>query len=983
VSSSTKRLASLSLALFITALLIAPAANAAFGFLPGAEGFSVKATQEDGTPAKRAGSHPFALTTEIGLNLAPGGVYSDGDLKELRLDLAAGTIENPQVVAKCSIAQFHTPRNSPFQESMSGENCPDKSQVGIVTVRSSDGGGSERTFGVFNLEPEPGSPAQLGFNAFGMPVVLDREIDSVGGEYRFALVARNVPQLLNISGIEMTLWGNPWLVQHDLERGNCLNEEDPANGYGVPGQLEENGTPPIPYKAGTCSTGNPAGEVPRAYLTLPTSCSGAEAFTASATSWQQPGVVSRNSLPLGIEECDLKAFKTISLMQLGTDRAASASGLDFTLTVDQSGLTNNVTKQGRLMPGINSPSQVKKAVVTLPDGMTVNPSVAAGLGTCNPAQYAAETKTSAPGAGCPNASKIGEMTVESPLLERPLRGGLFLATPYDNPFGGLLAIYLVAKDETRGIMVKVAGEVKPDEGSGRLVTTFDQLPQLPYSFLNVHFRDGQRSPLATPPTCGLYSAGMDLNPWISPNEVRHNDAYFNLTAGIGGGPCPQPGVSPFRPKAASGTLNRNTGSYTPFYLHLTRSDEEQEITSYSATLPKGLLGAIKGVPFCPESAIQAAARNSGFAETANPSCPEASKIGKTTAGYGLGNVLAYAPGNLYLAGPYHGSPISVVAVDSATVGPFDLGVIIIRSAIRVDPQTAQVSIDSANSDPIPHIIKGIPLHLRDIRVYIDRPNFMVNPTSCDQFSVTSTLNGSGGSFSNPADDSLASISNPFQVAFCSSMDFKPKVELRLKGGTKRGKYPSLTATVTPRPGDANIGKAAVTLPPSIFLAQSHIGTICTRVQSSAGKCPAASIYGKARAQSPLMDEPLEGPVYLRASENKLPDLVADLTGRGIRIEVAGRIDSKDGGMRATYEILPDAPVSKFSLTLNGGKRGLLANSDDICGSKPGTALMVGQNNKGAVLKPRLLHSKCKKAKKKAGKKKAGKKKPKQSKKGSK
>ncbi len=526
----------------------------------------------------------------------------------------------------------------------------------------------------------------------------------------------------------------------------------------------------------------------------------------------------------------------------------------------------------------------------------------------------------------------------------------------------MIALYLVAKIPDRGVIVKLAGRVDADPGSGRLVATFDDLPQLPYSRLNVHFREGQRAPLATPAACGTYATQVDLFPWLDPSRVFHQPSSFPLSQGIGGGPCPS-GPAPFTPQAAGGTMNRNAGSYSPFYLHLTRGDGDQEITSYSATLPKGLLGAIKGVPFCPEAAIQAAKQNSGFAETEHPSCPEASKIGHTTAGYGLGNVLAYAPGNLYLAGPYHGSPLSVVAVDSATVGPFDLGVIIVRSAIRVDPLTAQVSIDSQGSDPIPHILEGIPLHLRDIRVYIDRPHFMVNPTSCDRFSLGSTLSGSGADFASSADDTTATPSAPFQTAFCSSLPFKPSLELRLKGGTRRGRYPSLTATVSARPGDANIGQAIVTLPPSEFLAQEHIDTICTRAQAAAERCPAGSIYGSAKAITPLMDEPLEGPVYLRASGNKLPDLVAALKGRGIRIDVLGRIDSQNGGMRASYEILPDAPLTKFTLNLKGGKHGLLVNSDDVCKAEPATAKLAGQNNSALVLRPELKSPACAKQRK--------------------
>lgn len=978
----------LAAVLSMLALLVAaPAAQASFGFLPGAEGFDSRALEADGSPANQAGSHPYELTTDIDLKLA--GKYSDGDLRDLRIDLPPGMIENPAVVDRCPIALFNTPRDSPFQESAAGENCPLRSQIGILTVRGPFPGG-ERTFGLFNLAPPPGFPALLGANPFGTPITFSPTIRSAEGEFGISLKAKNVSQQLDITGLSMTTWGNPWHVAHDLQRGDCLNEADPDNGFGVRGTLEDESGSGSPYQAGTCSVGNPITFPPYAYLTLPTACTGPMATVATATSWQSGTPVSTTSVShdgagkaLGLEGCDSRVLTTKGSAVPTTDRASSASGLDFNLDLDQETFLVNFTEKGRLLPGIRTPSQVKKAVVTLPEGMTVNPSVAAGLGVCSPAQYAAETASSPPGAGCPNASKIGEMSVNTPLFEEPVQGGegsafnetakgsLFLAKPYDNPFGTLLALYLVAKIPDRGVIVKVAGRVDADPGSGRLIATFDKLPQLPYSHLNVHFRDSQRSPLATPQSCGTYATAIDLSPWREPTQVVRNPEQFTLKAGIAGGPCPA-ALAPFAPQANSGTLNRNTGSYTPFYLHLTRGDGDQEITSYSATLPKGLLGKIAGVPFCPEAAIAAAASNSGFAETANPSCPEASKIGKTTAGYGLGNVLAYAPGNLYLAGPYHGQPLSVVAVDSATVGPFDLGVIIVRSAIHVDPITAQVSIDSAGSDPIPHIIKGIPLHLRDLRIYLDRPNFMVNPTSCERFSTTSTLNGSGAVFSDPADDSLASVSNPFQVSFCSSLDFRPKVELRLSGITRRGGFPSLKAIVTPRAGNANIGGAQVTLPPSLFLEQGHIDTICGRSQSAAGKCPPGSIYGKARAITPLMDEPLEGPVYLRASDNKLPDLVASITGRGVRIDVVGRIDSKNGGMRATYSTLPDAAVSRFVLTLKGGRHGMLANSDDACKGFAGTARMLGQNNIGSVSRPAVLNSKCKKKRSRKAKKKGSK-----------
>jgi len=954
----------------LTLLFAASSARAAFGFLPGSEGFDVSATELDGSVDDQAATHPYTLTTTVAFDMA--GAYSDGDVRDLRIDRPAGLVENPAVMGKCSIAQFNTPRNSPFQTSLSGESCPDDSQVGTVEVRSSFGGGMTRTFGVFNLAPPPGSPALLGASPFGMPIIFGTRIRGAEGEYGLSLEAHDISQQLNVSALKLTFWGNPWLVGHDDQRGNCLNEVDPTAGFGVPAVLEREPqtkpeTPPF-YEAGTCSVGNPKIFPPLAYLTLPTSCAGPMSSMVVASSWQQPATVSQVALshdqggrPQALSGCDKSLIERESATVVPTtDRASSATGLDFAIDRDQHGLLYNFTPTGRLIPLVRAPSQVQRAVVSLPEGMTINPSVAAGLGVCTPAQYAAETVSSPPGAGCPNDSKIGELTLESPLFEAPITGGLFIAQPEQNPFGSLLALYLVAKAPERGVIVKIAGKVDADPATGNLVATFDQLPQLPYSHLNVHFREGQRSPLASPAACGTYTTRVDLNPWLDPSMVFQNVSRFRLAGGIGGGPCPA-AVAPFAPQSESGTYNRNAGSYSPFYLHLTRGDADQEITSYSAQLPPGLLGKIAGIPFCPEAAIAAAKVNSGFAETAHPSCPAASQIGRTTAGYGLGPVLAYAPGGLYLAGPYHGSPLSVVAIDSATVGPFDLGVIIVRSAIRVDPLTAQVSIDSAGSDPIPHIIRGIPLHLRDVRVYIDRPEFTLNPTSCEPFATTSLLRGSGAEFSNPADDTSATISNPFQVSFCSSLGFAPRLVLRLIGGKRRGKWPTLRATVTPRPGDANIGAVVVTLPPSEFLAQGHIRAICSGAQFARHACPPRSVYGWARAETPLLEAPLEGPVVLRTSRNTLPDLAVALSGRGIDIELVGRIDAVKGRLRATFTGLPDAPVTRFTMTLHGGaKRGLLVNSDDVCTAAPATALMTGQNNLRARLRPKLENSRCKK-----------------------
>ena len=934
-----KRLGSFIATAAAALLLLAPAAQADFGFLPGSEGFAVKASAEGGEVARLAGSHPFSIATELNFRLAPespsepGVQFTDGDLKDLTIDLPPGLIENPAAVPQCTLVQFQQARVSPFEDSLSGESCPATTQIGTVEVRSSYEGGDTRTFGVFNLVPPPGYPSQFGFSPYGSPITITPTVRETGAEYGLTLKLRNFPQQLDTYGFALDIWGTPWRAAHDGERGNCLNEEN------------------LGFAHAKCSVGPPASHPRQAYLTLPTSCSGPVTTKATATAWGRPGAVTATSSSPPLEECGSLTFKSTPVSRLNTDRAGSQSGFDFTLQGDVKGL---------LTPDLRASSQVKKAVLRMPEGMTVNPSIGAGLGVCTPERYAAETVTSLPGAGCPNPSKIGELTVSSPLFEGALTGGLFLAEPDDpedageeNPFDSMIALYLIAKSPQRGIMVRLAGKTIADPRSGQLTTTFDGLPQLPYSTFNVHFREGQRTPLATPASCGIYTTRTELTPWLDPGSPAAFESQFELKAGIGGAACPS-GTPPFNPGAVNGTLNRAAGAYTPFYLRLSRTDEQQEITSYSATFPPGLLGKLKGVPYCPEAAIEAAQRNRGFAETANPSCPAASKIGRTYSGYGLGSVLAYAPGNLYLAGPYGGSPFSIVAVNSATVGPFDLGVIIVRSAIRIDQRTAQVSVDSSDSDPIPHILEGIPLHLRDVRVYLDRPNFTLNPTSCNPMTAISALNGSGPSFASTTDDSLVSVPSLFQVSSCTGLGFEPKMSFQLRGGTKRGNYPALKATVRPTAGNANIGFAQVTLPPSLFLAQNHIGTVCTRVQFAQRRCPKESLYGAAKAITPLLGQPMEGPVYLRASSNPLPDLVADLNGAGVRIEVAGRIDSKNGGMRATFDVLPDAPVTKFTMSLYGGKRGLLVNSDNLCKARPvANARMAGQSNVGVVLKPKL------------------------------
>lgn len=906
-------------------LLLAGAAPARAGLVlqPGAAGFAAEAEEAGGEAASEAGFQPFALSFHVGL------ATSSEDLRDLTLRLPPGLFANPIATPQCSQAQFATPRSSPYEQSASGESCPDGSQVGTIALTTPAG---TRTFGLFSLTPGPGRLGLFGASPYGSPLLFSAALRPQGGRYSVTLSSAGIPELARVEALDIDLWGAPPSSAHDGQRGNCLNEAQP--------QLPWASCPVSPVEAARHSG---------LFLTMPTSCEEAPSYRLFADSWGEPGA----RLPDGEPDPGDPAWATAtSTAAAPLQGCTSLGGAILTSALPSSRLASSPTGLTVLLGG--SQAQTKELEVALPEGMTINPSVGAGLGSCSEAQLAAESASSAPGAGCPNSSKVGQATLETPLLEGQLKGGLFIATPFANPFGSPYALYFIARSAERGLIVKVAGRLIADPVTGQLVALFEELPQLPYGNLKVEFREGQRAPLVTPPACGSYGTRVAFRSWSQPQVLRAAPGgSFQISSGPGGGPCPSGRA--FAPQATAGTLNSRAGAASPFYLHLTRTDAEQEITSYSTQLPPGLLGAIAGIPYCPDAAIAAAKGQSGFAEAASPSCPAASQIGHTTSGFGAGLAPAYAPGGLYLAGPYHGAPLSVVAIDPAVVGPFDLGTIVIRSAIQVDPHSAQVTIDSSASDPIPHIFAGIPLRLRDVRLYVDRPGFMVNPTNCDRRQIASTLTGSQAPFVNPR-SATATATVPFQAFDCSSLGFRPALSLAVKGKPHRGGYQQLRVTVTPRPGDANISSAAVTLPPSLFLAQNHIRTICTKGQSASDSCPAGAIVGSAEARTPLLSDAMAGPVYLRSSDNPLPDLVTVLHGTGgLRIVLECRIDTYRSGLRGRCEGLPDAPVTRFTMTIFGGrKRGILQSAANLCRSpEEGIARLIGQADLGQATKPRL------------------------------
>jgi hypothetical protein len=803
---------------------------------------------------------------------------------------------------------------------------------------------------LFNMEPPEGVAAMFGFIWVGNVVFIEASVRS-GADYGVTTLTRNIKQTVQIHAVDVTVWGVPADPSHDRGRGDGC--EGP-----VAKPLE-------------CS-GIVSATVPeKPFMSNPTRCTGPLTSSLATDSWPNPGifdhasVLSGNSgVPAGFSGCDQLDFAPTIEAKPTTSLADSPSGLDFKLSIPQSE-----------DPDGSATAHLRDANVVLPAGMTVNPSSANGLGACSPAQVGLTTPvgqadahfTPAP-ANCPNDSKLGTVEIKTPLLDHPIAGEVYLASQNENPFGSLLAMYVTAFDAESGVVLKLPGKISVDSNTGQITATVDNNPQLPFEDLALSFFSGPRGALKTALRCGTFTTNSTMTPWSAPEgpSAFPSDS-FAIGQGANGGACvSSESQAPNNPSITAGAVDPTAGAYSPFLLKVTRPDGTQPIKRIDATLPKGLLGKLAGIPYCSDQDLANAAGKSGKAEQASSSCPSASQLGSVEVGAGAGSQPLYVNGKAYLAGPYKGAPLSMAIVTPAVAGPFDLGTVVVRTALKVDPETTQIK---AESDPIPTILQGIPLDIRSIAVNLDKPSFTLNPTSCNKTQVFASATS--------VFDQSAQVNSPFQVGGCGALGFKPKLAFRLSGKTSRTGYPALKATLSARPGDANIARAQVTLPKSQILAQNHIKTICTRVQYAANTCPPASIYGKAKAWSPLLDQPLSGPVYLRSSNNPLPDLVAKLDGQ-IHIDLVGRIDSVNARLRSTFESVPDAPVSKFILEMQGGKKGLLVNNTELCKIKPRASVKLdAQSGKthdfNPVVKVDCGKKKGKKAQKAKGKKgKAGK-----------
>ncbi len=927
-----RRLVSTLGAAALLALILVAPAGASFGLSK----MQVEFTNSEGGVVRQAGSHPFAqrISFEVNSREAGGVRFVDGAIRNLSVAAPLGLVGNPTAVPRCDTADFIDSHSEPSA-------CPDAAAVGMLTVELAGGLGivGEETVPVYNLHPAPGVAAKLGFVIQKVPVTVNLGIRPTP-PYNIVGTLANAAQVLEVVGSRLVLWGNPAESAHDEERGHCLY---------------------LKVK-GTCKV--EIAEKP--FLTLPRSCGGPLLTVFEATSWwsgddpENPGppaefAGSAESPPL--IDCSSLGFAAGLQAKPSTQSAESPTGLELNLDLSD--------------PTINDPHQsahsdFQKAVLTLPEGVTANPSLAEGLASCSLEDLGRESAASEPGEGCPQASKVGTVEAETPVLENQiLKGSLFIATPNDpaapgkeNPFDTLLALYMVIKDPELGIVLRLPGRLDPDPKTGQLIATFDEIPPYPVSHFRARLREGGRSPLISPPACGTYTTEMELTPSGDPSHPVVVPSDFQITRGVGGGPCPPAGPPPFAPGFQAGTLNNNAASYSSFYLHLTRNDGDQDLTRFDATLPPGLLAKLAGVDKCPDAAIAAAKATSGKAELASPSCPPSSELGSVIGGAGAGSELTYAHGKLYLAGPFGGAPLSVVGIVPAVAGPFDVGTVVVRQALDVNPKAAVGEIDGAHSDPIPHILAGIPLRVRNIRVLVDRHDFTLNPTDCDPFAVQAQIWGGGSNPFSASDDTPVARSARFQAANCSRLGFKPRLSLTLEGGTRRGDHPALKAIYRPRKNDANVSDLVTRLPRSAFLEQGHIRTICTRVQFAAKACPKGSIYGHATAFTPLLEKPLSGPVYLRSSNHNLPDLVLDLHGL-VDVEVSARIDSIKGGIRASFENTPDAPLSRVIFSMRGAKKGLIVNSRGLC-AKPSRATvdLGAHNGKSLHLRPQLKAAGC-------------------------
>jgi hypothetical protein len=873
-----------------------------------------------------AASHPPVGFTQFIVNtepapLPPFGPAPIGNLRTVRVDLPAGLTVNPQSSAEqCGLGPGESP-----------STCPPGSKVGYSEVTATN-----QTTGisipfpavdVFNVVPNEGEPARFGLSLLGNDIFLEADVawESDYHEYFTIHVAKvelpPIPaELARIAVNRLVFDGTAG------PDGAFITTPTTCLGPAAPGS-------PVEHIYSTYLRAD-AYEAPNMDPSFPNG----SAFIESKIPRKPP------AFETSPKKCDSIPFDPSIVTNPNTAQTDSPSGATVTVALPE--VKGSEGDQGT--------SHVRSARVTLPVGMGLNPSAANGLVACTDDQF---NKGSREPVACPAASQIGTVEVDTPPLpDGSLTGPVYVGNQLDRDptSGNLYRIFVVAESSRYDISARLLGKASVNPQTGQVTTTFDDgalgkvplpgLPQVPFESFQIKLNGGPKAVLTSPPTCGPNMTGTQMTPWSnalgtvpvgapggpSANSTVSDSSDFSLSAAPGGGGCPKTMAErPFALGFGADTNSAKAATFSPLRMNIARSDGNQELKGVDVTLPPGLVAKLAGVKYCPNAVLAAAAANSGIAEAANSSCPASSRIGRADIKAGSGPSPIGISGQVFLAGRYKGAPLSLAAITPATAGPFDLGTVVVRVALSLEPRTAQVH---AVSDPIPHVYGGALLDIRSIAVVLNRNDFTLTGTNCSQLSFNGSLLGGGANPLDPAAFVPAAVSAPFKVNGCEKLGFKPKLFLRLFGGMRRAKNPKLRAVLLPRKGDANIARAATILPPSLILDQANLAKVCTRVQFAANDCPKKSIYGNARAFSPLLDDPVKGPIYLRSSNNPLPDLVADLHGQ-VDLELVSRTDSIRGRIRNTFDIVPDVPVSKFILTLRGGPKGLLVNSRNQCPRK--------------------------------------------------
>ncbi len=871
----------------------------------GIEEYTLVPENAGGSLDTQAGSHPFQVTSVLTLNqtFIEGKGYFKGEPrtpalpKDLSSELPAGFVGNPTPIEQCTQKEFETKIDH-----LAGfpNGCPLQSVVGVTTVTytSTNLGLTTLTQPIFALKPLTGEPARFGFSVAGIvPVYLDASVHT-GGNYAVTVGSSNIIQISWLGSFKLTFWGVPEDSRHNEQRGlECL----------VEGFFETGGCEPLQVVN------------PPAFLTMPTSCEVPFESTVRGDSWPgSEGVPADQAepvtyrLPVSLDGCNHLPFSPSISVVPDIPDGSSSTGLSVDLHVPQ---------EGTLNPEGLAEAGVRRTIVALPEGVAVNPAGADGLGACadlpEPGRPGGEIALqSAEPVLCPNSSKIGTITARTPLLPEPLEGSIYLASQDANPFGSLLAIYIALENKNAGVLVKLAGELKLSE-TGQVVTTIEQ-PQLPVEEAVLHFFGGERAPLGTPAYCGAYTTTSSIAPW-SGSVPSTPSSTFEITSGPHGSPCDDP--LPFAPYLTAGTTSIQAGGLSPFTMTMSREDGNQNLQAITLKMPPGLTGLLSGVKLCAEAQADAG------------TCGPESLIGETIVSVGLGSEpFSVTGGKVYITGPYDGAPFGLSIVNPAKAGPLNLGEVIVRAKIEVNPTTAELTITTDNSGPykIPQFIDGIPLQIKHVNVTINRPSFTLNPTNCDPLAVTGTLDSAEGQ-SSP-------VSVPFQVTNCAALKFTPRFEVSTSGKTNKSEGASLTAKVSYPPNavgtQAWLKSVRVELPKALPSRLTTLQKACTAkaFETNPASCPAESVIGHAIVHTEVLPVPLEGPAYFVSHGGEaFPNLEIVLQGYGVTFELVGDTDISNNGITSsTFPSTPDVPFETFELNLPQGKYSALAANGNLC-----------------------------------------------------